>query len=136
MKSHAIYTAAMTIALATCLAQHASALDKSPVLSLDLAKKIAAGCEAKAKEMGWKMNISVVDGGANEIFFERMDGAYLGSGDIARYKGRNVGAIPVPDTGHRAISLWQGSQGRHSPGIGAGTRHHCLCRRLADHDRR
>ena len=46
MKSHAIYTAAMTIALATCLAQHASALDKSPVLSLDLAKKIAAGCEA------------------------------------------------------------------------------------------
>jgi hypothetical protein len=33
MKSHAIYTAAMTIALATCLPQHASALDKSPVLS-------------------------------------------------------------------------------------------------------
>jgi uncharacterized protein GlcG (DUF336 family) len=49
-----------------------------PALSLDLAKKMAAGCEVKAKEMGWKMNISVVDSGANEIFFERMDGAYLG----------------------------------------------------------
>ena len=44
---------------------------------------MAAGCEAKAKEMNWKMNISVVDSGANQIFFEKMDGAYLGSGDIA-----------------------------------------------------
>ncbi len=67
MKPHAIHVAAMTIALATCLAQHASALDKSPVLSLDLAKKIAAGCEAKAKEMAWKMNISVVDGGLSAL---------------------------------------------------------------------
>jgi hypothetical protein len=48
MKAYAIYTAAITIALATCLAPQASALDKAPVLSLDLAKKIAAGCEAKA----------------------------------------------------------------------------------------
>jgi hypothetical protein len=30
---------------------------------------MAAGCEAKAKEMNWKMNISVVDSGANQIFF-------------------------------------------------------------------
>ena len=88
MKPHVIFTVAITIALATCLAQHASALDKMPALSLDLAKKMAAGCEAKAKEMGWKMNISVVDSGANEIFFERMDGAYLGSGDIARHSRR------------------------------------------------
>ena len=34
-------------------------------------KKLAAGCEAKAKEMNWKMNISVVDSGANQIFFEK-----------------------------------------------------------------
>jgi uncharacterized protein GlcG (DUF336 family) len=33
--------------------------------------------------MNWKMNISVVDSGANQIFFEKMDGAYLASGDIA-----------------------------------------------------
>ena len=51
MKAYAIYTAATTIALATCLAPQASALDKAPVLSLDLAKKIAAGCEAKATIM-------------------------------------------------------------------------------------
>ena len=75
MKPNAIYAAATVIALAIGLAQDASALDKTPALSLDLAKKMAAACEAKAKEMGWKMNISVVDSGANEIFFERMDGA-------------------------------------------------------------
>ena len=33
------------------------------MLSLDLARKVAAGCEAKAKEMSWKMDISMVDSG-------------------------------------------------------------------------
>jgi hypothetical protein len=60
MKPPAIYTAAMATALAIGLAQHAS--------SLDLGKKMAAACEAKAREMSWKMNISIVDSGANEIF--------------------------------------------------------------------
>src|SRR5437016_1473888 len=88
MKSQVICTAAMAIVLAFGLGQHAFALDKTPALSLDLAKKMAAACEAKAKDMSWKMNISVVDNGANEIFFERMDGAYLGSGGIARHKAK------------------------------------------------
>jgi hypothetical protein len=48
----------------------------------------------------WKMNISVVDNGANEIFFERMDGAYLASGDICASQGTNVGTFPVPDPRH------------------------------------
>ena len=68
MKRQAIYTAVTAIVVASGVAQRASALDKTPVLSLDLAKKMTAGCEAKAKEMSWKMNISIVDTGANEIF--------------------------------------------------------------------
>jgi glc operon protein GlcG len=47
----------------------------------------------------WKMNISVVDNGANEIFFERMDGAYLGSGDIARHKAQTSARFPFPTRG-------------------------------------
>ena len=78
---------------------------------------MAAGCEAKAKEMNWKMNISVVDSGANEIIFERMDGSYLGSGDIARHKAHDVGAISMPDSRRRANGLWQGSQGGPVPGL-------------------
>jgi glc operon protein GlcG len=49
----------------------ARALDQAPVLTLDLARKMAAGCEAKAKEMNWKMNISVVDSGANRFFSKK-----------------------------------------------------------------
>jgi glc operon protein GlcG len=99
MKSRAICTATTAILLTIGLSQHASALDKTPVLSLDLAKKMAAGCEAKAKEMSWKMNISIVDSGANQIFFERMDGAYLGSGDIARHKAETSARFPFPTRG-------------------------------------
>ena len=76
MKSSVICSVGVAAAFVVWGSPAALALDKTPVLSLDLAKKIAAGCEAKAKEMSWKMNISVVDSGANQIFFEKMDGAY------------------------------------------------------------
>jgi uncharacterized protein GlcG (DUF336 family) len=45
------------------------------------------------------MNISVVDSGANQIFFEKMDGAYLGSGDIALYKAQTSARFPFPARG-------------------------------------
>ena len=64
MKSSVICSVAVAAAFVVWMSPVALALDKTPVLSLDLAKKIAAGCEAKAKEMSWKMNISVVDSGA------------------------------------------------------------------------
>ena len=95
MKSPVICSVAM-VAAHVGLSPVARALNQAPVLTLDLARKMAAdlarkmaaGCEAKAKEMNWKMNISVVDSGANQFFFKKMDGAYLGSGDIALHKLR------------------------------------------------
>jgi len=96
MKSSFIYSTAMAAALAICLSPAAKALDKSPELSLEVAKKMAAACEAKSKEQNWKMNISVVDDGANEIFFEKMDGAYLGSRDIALHKAQTSARFPFP----------------------------------------
>jgi glc operon protein GlcG len=117
MKPPAIYTAAMATALAIGLAQRASALDKTPVLSLDLGKKMAAGCEAKAREMSWKMNISIVDSGANEIFFERMDGAYLGSGDIARHKAETSARFPFPTRGIEQLAYGKDLKGGTVPGL-------------------
>jgi glc operon protein GlcG len=117
MKSSAICTAATTILLAIGLSQQASALDKTPVLSLDLAKKMAAGCEAKAKEMGWKMNISVVDGGANEVFFEHMDGSFLGSGDIARHKAETSARFPFPTRGVEQLAYGKDLKGGAVPGF-------------------
>ena len=72
MKSAMVCSVAMAVTLVVG-SSHVLALEKVPIISLDLARKMAAGCEAKAKEMNWKMNISVVDSGGNEIFFEKMD---------------------------------------------------------------
>lgn len=52
-------------------------------LTLDEAKKVVAGAEAKAKQIGVQMNIAVVDVGGNLVAFERMDKAWLGSINIA-----------------------------------------------------
>ena len=90
MKSTVMYSAAIATALALCWSPAANAL------SLDVAKKMAAACEAKSKEQNWKMNISIVDSGANEIFFEKMDGAYLGSREIALHKAQTSARFPFP----------------------------------------
>jgi glc operon protein GlcG len=109
MKSSVISSVAMATVLVVCMGSVALALDKAPVLSLDLAKKIAAGCEAKAKEMSWKMNISIVDGGADQIFFEKMDDAYLGSGDIALHKAQTSARFPFPTRGIEQLAYgWTG----------------------------
>lgn len=50
---------------------------------------IAAG-KSKADEIGVPMNIAVYDDGANLKAFERMDGALLGSVDIAMNKARTA----------------------------------------------
>ena len=61
----------------------AMAIETKPTLTLELAKKIAAGCEAKAKQENWKMNIAVVNDGTKLVYFEHMDDAHLASNDIS-----------------------------------------------------
>ena len=117
MKSYVICTATTAILLAVGLSQQAAALDKTSMLSLDLARKMAAGCEAKAKEMSWKMNISIVDSGTNQIFFERMDGAYLGSGDIARHKAETSARFPFPTRGVEQLAYGKDLKGGTLPGL-------------------
>ena len=53
------------------------------MIALDEAQQIIAAAIAKANEIGQPMNIAVVDAGANLTAFARMDGAWLGSIDIA-----------------------------------------------------
>jgi len=55
-------------------------------LTLELAKKIATAAENKANEMRIEVVIAIVDDGGNLIFFERMDGAQLGSINVAQKK--------------------------------------------------
>jgi glc operon protein GlcG len=110
-------TVCSATALAVFLSPHAFALDKMPQISLEVAKMLAAGCEAKAKEQNWKMNISVVDKGANEIFFEKMDGAFLGSREIALHKAQTSANFPFPTRVIEQLSYGKDLKGGTVPGL-------------------
>ncbi|MFN8317352.1 MAG: heme-binding protein [Chitinophagales bacterium] len=59
-------------------------------ITLEQAEKAVTAAKAKAIELGTKMNISVVDAGANILAFARMDGAWLGSADISLKKAKTA----------------------------------------------
>ena len=59
-------------------------------LSLQEVRSAVNAALEKSKEIGVKMNIAVVDSGANLKAFARMDGAWLGSIDIAIKKARTA----------------------------------------------
>jgi uncharacterized protein GlcG (DUF336 family) len=59
-------------------------------LTLPQAQQAVAAALAKSQELGVKMNVAIVDAGANLKAFARMDGAWLGSIDIAIKKARTA----------------------------------------------
>lgn len=82
--------------LSTALTATASAQEMRAALTLESAKSIVAGCEAYAADKGWRLNIAVHDQGNNLIAFARMDGAPLGSIDIAQWKANASATFPRP----------------------------------------
>jgi uncharacterized protein GlcG (DUF336 family) len=65
-------------------------------ITLKEAEAVLAAAKAKAIETNTLMNIAVVDGGANLIAFIHMDGAWLGSIDIAQKKARTARYFNMP----------------------------------------
>ena len=59
-------------------------------LNLETAEKVVIAAKNKAAELGTRMDIAVVDAGGNLKAFTRMDGAWLGSIDIAIRKARTA----------------------------------------------
>ncbi len=59
-------------------------------ITLEQAEKIIAAAKSKSVAIDTKMNIAVVDAGANLVAFARMDGAWLGSLDIAIKKAKTA----------------------------------------------
>ena len=57
-------------------------------ISLDRAQAIIAAAVAEAKKHNWKLNVAVVDSGANLVAFQRMDGAQLASIAVSQHKAR------------------------------------------------
>lgn len=59
-------------------------------ITLAQAENLIAVAKQKAIAIDTKMNIAVVDGGANLVAFARMDGAWLGSLDISIKKAKTA----------------------------------------------
>lgn len=65
-------------------------------ISEDMAHVVMDSAHKKAAELGTKMNIAIVDAGGNLKTFTRMDGAWLGSIDIAIKKARTARFFDMP----------------------------------------
>jgi uncharacterized protein GlcG (DUF336 family) len=95
-------------------------------ITLEQAQAALKAAHQKALDMGVKMNIAVVDAGANLTAFARMDDAWLGSLDISIKKAKTArffdmptgeigklaqpggpisfpGGLPIMDSGNRVI---------------------------------
>ena len=59
-------------------------------ITLSQAEKLISVAKEKAVSIDCKMNIAVVDAGANLVAFARMDGAWLGSLDISIKKAKTA----------------------------------------------
>lgn len=95
-------------------ASPALAQEVRPLMTLDMAKKMADACEAAQAREGWpKINIAVVDRGADLILFRRQNDAFLGSVNISINKAKSAASIPFPT---RTIAeLVYGTDGK--PGV-------------------
>ncbi len=65
-------------------------------LTLQQAQQAVSAALRKSQDLGLKMNIAVVDAGTNLKAFARMDGAWLGSIDIAIKKARTARLFNMP----------------------------------------
>ena len=65
-------------------------------ITLEQAQTVVKAALAKAEELGLKMNVAVVCGGANLLAFARKEGAWLGSVDIAIKKAKTARYFDMP----------------------------------------
>lgn len=65
-------------------------------ISLEQAEAVIAAAKAKAEETKTRMNIAVVDAGANLVAFAHMNDAWLGSIDISQRKARTARYFNMP----------------------------------------
>ena len=65
-------------------------------ITLEQAEAAVKAAKQKAQALNLKMNIAVVDAGANLTAFARMDGAWLGSVDISVRKAKTARYFDMP----------------------------------------
>ena len=92
------FAAALTASL--CFAFSAAAQQTPPAygppITLEMAKKVAAGAEAEAAKNNWNVYIVIVDSGRNIVLLQRMDNAQLGSLTLAKGKAETALDFKLP----------------------------------------
>jgi uncharacterized protein GlcG (DUF336 family) len=66
-----------------------------PAVKLEDARRVIRAAESKAVEIGQPMNIAVADEGGNIVAHVRMDGAWIGSIDVAMKKAYTSRAFDI-----------------------------------------
>ena len=94
MKRIQILTVALLLSM-TAIAAKAQ-LPVKQVLTLDVAKKIAAAAEAEAKKHGATVVIAVVDDGGYLLVLERLDDTQVASVDVGIAKARTAAIFRRP----------------------------------------
>lgn len=73
-----------------------AALPRKPVLTVEVAEKMALACEAYAKLKGWRLNLAVVDRGGELLYFRRHIDSFRGSIKIAINKAWTASKFGFP----------------------------------------
>ena len=94
------------------------ALAQTPVLTLDMANKMADACEAARAKAGWRpLNIAIYDSGGNLKLFRRQDNAFFGSIQIAQLKGHTSAMFPFPTRRFGTVAFGEEGKPPAAPGI-------------------
>ena len=94
MKRIQILTVALLLSMTASAAK--AQLPVKQVLTLDVAKKIAAAAEAEAKKRGATVVIAVVDDGGYLLVLERLDDTQVASVDVGIAKARTAAIFRRP----------------------------------------
>lgn len=83
------------------------------MISTEQARRVIAAGEARASDIGVPVNIAVLDAAAHLKAFSRMDGAVLGSIDVAMGKARTAALFQI-----RSDAVWDYCKpGAPAPGL-------------------
>jgi glc operon protein GlcG len=85
-------------------------------ITLDAAKKIAAGALAEARRNNWLMAVAIVDIAGDLVYFERCDGTQAGSTFVAIDKARSAARFKRPTKAFQDM-LASGGEGMRVLGI-------------------
>jgi uncharacterized protein GlcG (DUF336 family) len=85
-------------------------------ISIDAAKKIAAGALAEARNNNWLMAVAIVDIAGDLVYFERMDGTQAASTFVAVDKARSAARFKRPTKAFQDM-LTSGGEGMRVLGI-------------------